>query len=227
MGRNTNDIVAARIAERTNGQFEYVSGYQNKESKIKIKCKECGAIIERTYHHITTAGVKRCPECYKKEKEIIKQEKEKAYREKKKRIAERMAEFKAEKAKQKAERMKPKPCAVCGKITTNPKYCSVECRKKANNKAGENRRRVMITDAMVDKDITVAGLFKRDNGVCYLCGGKCNTEDYIVRDNVFIAGDWYPSIDHVVPLVKGGKHAWNNIKLAHRICNSKKSSNEI
>lgn len=227
MDRNTIDDVIARIDECTDGRFKYISGYWNKESKIKIKCKECGAIIERTYHHITTAGVKRCPECYKKEKEIIKQEKEKAYREKKKRIAERKAEFKAEKAKRKAERMKPKPCAVCGKITTKPKYCSDKCADKAHNKRRELRRRIKLKNAMVDKDITVAGLFKRDNGVCYLCGNKCNMEDYIIRDNVFIAGDWYPSIDHVVPLVKGGEHAWNNVKLAHRICNSKKSSNEI
>lgn len=225
MDRNTIDNVITRINECTDGRFKYISGYWNKESKIKIKCQECGAIVERTYHHITTAGMKQCPECHRRTKEIAEREKEKARIERKTKVAERKAKREAEKAKRKAERMKP--CAVCGKLTTNPKYCSKECGNKAQNTRRDLRRRTKIKNAMIDKDITVAGLFKRDNGVCYLCGGKCNTEDYIIRDNVFIAGDWYPSIDHVVPLVKGGKHAWNNVKLAHRICNSKKSSNEI
>lgn len=217
-GRNTIDIVSERISECTGGRFEYVSGYINKESKIKIKCNECGAIVERTYHHITTAGMKRCPECYKKEKEIAQNEKAQAQREKKERAKER----KAEKERKKTERQIPKPCPVCGQMTIRPKYCSCECYKKAANATHDMTRRKRIKDALIDNDITVAGLFKRDNGVCYLCGNKCNMEDYIVSDNVFIAGDWYPSIDHIIPLSKGGQHAWNNVKLAHRICNSKK-----
>ena len=70
------------------------------------------------------------------------------------------------------------------------------------------------------KDITVEGLFRRDVGKCWLCGERCNFEDYTVRDGNFIVGDWYPSIDHVIPLVKGGKHSWANVKLAHHRCNS-------
>lgn len=72
---------------------------------------------------------------------------------------------------------------------------------------------------MVDKDITVEGLFRRDKGICYLCGRECSFDDYVIRDGVFIAGDWYPSIDHVIPLSKGGVHSWDNVKLAHRRCN--------
>lgn len=75
---------------------------------------------------------------------------------------------------------------------------------------------------MVDKDITVPSLFKRDGGVCYLCGKPCRMDDFIVKDGTIICGDWYPSIDHVVPLARGGLHAWENVRLAHRICNSMK-----
>ena len=80
-----------------------------------------------------------------------------------------------------------------------------------------------LSIAKVDNDITVEGLYRRDNGTWYLCGGRCNYEDYTVIDGTFIAGDWYPSIDHVIPLAKGGEHSWNNVMLAHRLCNSRKS----
>lgn len=31
------------------------------------------------------------------------------------------------------------------------------------------------------------------------------------------------TIDHIIPLSKGGTHTYNNVQLAHYICNSKKS----
>ena len=102
----------------------------------------------------------------------------------------------------------------------NPFICS----KRAENKQREIARRTRIAEQMVDNDITLEGLYKRDKGVCHICGGKCDYEDYVVSDQAIICGDWYPSIDHVIPLSKGGEHSWDNVKLAHRICNSKKSN---
>lgn len=64
---------------------------------------------------------------------------------------------------------------------------------------------------------------ERDNGVCWLCGKTCDWSNYEIVDGTFIAGNQYPSIDHVIPLAKGGTHTWDNVKLAHRICNSIKS----
>lgn len=58
----------------------------------------------------------------------------------------------------------------------------------------------------------------------HLCGGLCDWEDYVVRDGVVICGDWYPSIDHVIPVSKGGLHSWENVKLAHRKCNTRKGN---
>lgn len=70
-------------------------------------------------------------------------------------------------------------------------------------------------------------LYKRDKGICYICGNKCDYEDYTYRGNTFIAGNYYPSIDHVIPISKGGTDDWNNLKLAHRLCNSIKSDKEL
>ena len=73
----------------------------------------------------------------------------------------------------------------------------------------------------VFKDITLEALFRRDKGVCHICGGQCDWEDMRYNaDGYKIAGDMYPSIDHVMPVSKGGLHAWSNVRLAHRYCNT-------
>ena len=79
-------------------------------------------------------------------------------------------------------------------------------------------RRCTTTD--FDPDITLEKLYNRDGGTCALCGGLCDYNDYAFRGSVFIAGNEYPSIDHIRPLSKGGSHTWDNVQLAHRQCNS-------
>ena len=48
----------------------------------------------------------------------------------------------------------------------------------------------------------------------------CDLNDYVVTDNTIICGDYYPSVDHVVAVCDGGEDSWDNVRLAHRICNS-------
>lgn len=115
-------------------------------------------------------------------------------------------------------------CAVCGKPfwTYNPvgKTCSTKCSKKLAYARKQNR---IPKDQMVDKDITLEALYRRDSGVCYLCGGKCDWND----KNGNIVGGMYPSIDHIIPVSRGGFHAWDNVRLAHFECNTKKSNDII
>ena len=69
---------------------------------------------------------------------------------------------------------------------------------------------------------------EKDNNTCYLCGNEVNINDYYIdKKGVFIAGNNYPSIEHVIPLSKGGTHTWDNVKLACRHCNSIKSDKII
>jgi 5-methylcytosine-specific restriction endonuclease McrA len=51
-------------------------------------------------------------------------------------------------------------------------------------------------------------LMKRDGETCYLCGEWMSIHE--------------SSLDHVVPLSRGGSHTYANVKLAHRVCNSRK-----
>ena len=126
-------------------------------------------------------------------------------------------------------------CQYCGEIYhmsdnwKGKKYCSIECRNKKENKSKEIKRRTrLITNGEYDDTITLKKLYKKYNGVCQICGKKCDYEDYVITEKgVHIAGNMYPSIDHMIPLAKGGTHTDNNVQLAHRICNSIKSSNII
>ncbi len=145
---------------------------------------------------------------------------------------------KREQAKQEKELSKYKTCVVCG-VTFKParstaKYCSEACSKKAYNERHieEIRERHRINKRLrearikgngkIDYSITLVKLIERDNHVCCLCGREVNENDYIYIGDIFIAGNDYPSIDHIKPLSKGGLHQWNNVQLAHRLCNSMK-----
>ena len=76
---------------------------------------------------------------------------------------------------------------------------------------------------MVDKDITLKEVARRDNDICYLCGHPVDWNDCSNDNGVFLVGPNYPSVEHVIPIAKGGKHAWDNVRLAHCYCNTLKS----
>lgn len=63
-------------------------------------------------------------------------------------------------------------------------------------------------------------IFERDNWICMLCGEP-------VDDTVKHTDSKYPSIDHIVPLTKGGTHEPLNVQCAHRGCNSSKRDNPL
>lgn len=125
---------------------------------------------------------------------------------------------------------KPKPtphiytgtCAVCGNVFTthNPsqKTCSKQCGKRYSYARKQHR---IPKEQRIDNDITLEALYRRDSGVCYLCGGKCDWNDRDKEKNT--CGANYPTIDHIIPVARGGLHAWNNVRLAHFICNALKS----
>lgn len=113
---------------------------------------------------------------------------------------------------------------MCGKEfrTLNPKQvtCSKECGKKLKYARQQHR---IPKAQLIDNDITLEALYRRDAGVCYLCGGLCDWDDK--HDNV--VGANYPSIDHIIPIARGGLHSWGNVRLAHHLCNAVKGASLI
>lgn len=214
--------------KENNQSISYYYGYINSESKVKLKCNKCGNIFER---YASCVRKNKKIRCYKCEKMATKTRKE---QEKINRFKQKKKEKEAIKLSKEIDRLSRskqliiKQCKQCDSffITDNPSkiYCNHECCKRYHNtQHGNTRKRYKKANGKVDYTITLDKLIKRDKNICHICGQECNLEDYTYQNNTFIAGNYYPSIDHIVPLSKGGTHSWNNVMLAHRICNSIKS----
>lgn len=210
-------------------QFSYVSGYSNSDADVTIKCNDCGStfLMSMSWIRNVRRESTHCPHCEAQER-IRKAEAKK--REQEARAEERKELVSLRKAQQEAERESKRrtvKCEICGKefITYDLRRacCSKECSIKRMNRLTSHKRDKRIAkEKRIDKDITALGLFVRDGGVCWICGGKCNPKDYVIRKGAKICGNNYPSVDHIVPICEGGEDSWENVKLAHRICNTKR-----
>lgn len=116
----------------------------------------------------------------------------------------------------------PLACAYCGSVVTptrsGQRYCSHRCatlaRHEGNLASGKriairmrSRCRKTLTDAVI----------ARDGAICYLCQGAI---DLSLSGHDLMG----LTIDHVIPLSRGGPHTLENLRPAHRTCNSHKSS---
>ena len=123
------------------------------------------------------------------------------------------------------ENTRPVKCIECSKwFSTHVKnkvICSDYCRRRLNNRKNElykkKRGELIRLNGEVHEDISIERLIKRDESKCYLCGDKV----YKTKDSNH---NYYPCIEHVIPIIKGGTHTWDNVKLAHRICNNHKGT---
>lgn len=221
-GKYASEDTARKYISRYDS-FEYVGNYTGIDGYADIRCKTCGTVQKKSMVTIRKYRNLICYVCRQREAEKRKTELEEKRREAKEQRQSKQHTKHIYFKKQ----FEMKQCACCGGmfITTNSRtrVCSSECSAKLGNAIGKDRRIKKMRSLIVDRDITLEKLFKRDNGVCYICGRKCNSDDYYINSNgTFIAGAEYPSIDHVKPLSKGGKHEWANVKLAHRRCNWEK-----
>lgn len=102
-------------------------------------------------------------------------------------------------------------CRHCGDpmpkaLRSDAAYCSKQCNraahalKRGNGRLGPGRRR----------DIERAYIIARDQSRCHICGKKCR------RDEI--------TLDHLIPLAKGGTHAPENLRVAHLSCNFSKGA---
>lgn len=90
-------------------------------------------------------------------------------------------------------------------------YCSTKCQKRVSR-----RRRRAYKKGAGYKTLTYWSIAERDNWTCQLCGKPIDTDAVVPHPNS-------PTLDHIVPLSRGGDHSIENSQLAHFICNSTKS----
>lgn len=74
-------------------------------------------------------------------------------------------------------------------------------------------RRARKRNAPYVEKVELQVVYERDKAICTLCHMK------VVRSAA--------SIDHVIPLSKGGEHSYRNCVLAHRRCNSSKGNRPV
>lgn len=208
--------------------FEYVSGWLSSDGMMKIKCKACGTVIEKSAITIRRKNrIIQCPVCEKQK--IIDRDRERtADLERKRRQKEEEKKFAI--FNKEFQQMAFKQCKCCGSLFLgkNRCYCSAKCANKVFNSIGKDKRIKKKKAVIIDRGITLEKLYEKDNGICWLCGCQCDWEDYkITPDGAFVVGKNYPSEDHVVPLSKGGKHSWDNVKLAHHYCNTLKGDKVV
>lgn len=131
----------------------------------------------------------------------------------------------------KTKRPKDRECPICGKRfggDERKQYCSKQCKdiscRMSHSKAHSAKSRYK-GDIVVDKDINLKKLYKRDKGICYICGSITSFNDKRLsnRGNE-TCGKHYPSIDHIIPIKAGGLHSWDNVRLACLSCNQSKGS---
>jgi 5-methylcytosine-specific restriction endonuclease McrA len=83
-------------------------------------------------------------------------------------------------------------------------------RERAKAPAYTAVRRARLAGARVKERIEHLVVAERDGWICHLCG------DVVTR------GTW--SIDHLIPLSRGGDHSYANVRLAHRLCNVRRGT---
>lgn len=121
-------------------------------------------------------------------------------------------------------------CAECGDYFTveswtgEARYCSTTCTRRFSSRLTRAARRARKNSTSIDRGLTWQAVAARDGSDCYLCNQPTDTADYSIHaTGTICVGPMYPSLDHVVPLARGGSHTFGNAKLAHMHCNSLKS----
>lgn len=108
-------------------------------------------------------------------------------------------------------------CETCG-ISCNrpptkgqrPRFCGKRCQQSA----ADRRRRALEAKAFIE-DVPRHSVFEADGYRCHLCGRKTDKSKSIPHRRA-------PTIDHLLPLSKGGKHERSNCRTACFGCNCAK-----
>ena len=200
-----------RVRNAIGDRFEIVE--ETKHNWFVLKCRSCGHEFER---HVDLNYPTTCPEC--RRIESAKREEE--------RKAEREAEAKRSLMQKIVNILAHEHiCSACGRRfrDANPSklYCSSRC-KNASRAAGYSARAKRF-GVECDPSITLDAALRRFGYTCYLCGKTCTKEDKSWGS----FGRDYPTIDHVIPMSKGGSHTWDNVRIACGECNSIKGAKII
>lgn len=106
-------------------------------------------------------------------------------------------------------------CGWCGKEFTPIKGNQDYCKRSCNNRNHCFNRMSWRRGAEKGEAIALIDVYKRDGGKCCVCG-------VAVDLNIRWPDPQSASLDHAVPISKGGPHTFSNVQLTHLGCNASK-----
>lgn len=231
-----HESAVERIAEQIGERFEIVE--EIKPNWFVLRCREFGHEFDRfvDLNYPTT-----CPECKRMESERHAEEHElSSVRRALVRALQKVLKVKEREERERAFLDARHVCKECGREFTmrelresnpfnysdNPTFCSLSCSHRYHGREQRHKRRASKSGG--ECSISLRELDELCDHTCYICGRKTEWDDYRIDDSgSFVAGDMYPSIDHVIPIANGGTHTKDNLRIAHRICNSIKGDRSI
>lgn len=107
-------------------------------------------------------------------------------------------------------------CRECGSPFVTKRrgphlFCSRQCKTNAHRQRHMARKRAGFVERVFRRKV-----FERDAWICQLCNKPTSSKRWQPDDPLA------PTIDHIIPLAKGGDHSYANTQCAHAICNSRK-----
>jgi 5-methylcytosine-specific restriction endonuclease McrA len=98
-----------------------------------------------------------------------------------------------------------------------------EIGRRRKIKYGRNHRQRARHHGVRYVPVPVKAIYERDNYTCQICSKKCLPKAIFSKATGKIHPQ-SPSIDHIVPMCRGGDHVESNLQTACFKCNSLKSS---
>lgn len=207
LGARESKFIKRLAKDPRTEMYEYIGGYKSKDEKLTVRCKKCGEQKEMTPGQLFDGRIGHhvCLNCLRITREREGEERRAALR-----------EHEAE------EFLKDKTCKTCGRIyhskSDTSKYCSKECRRKRKDHSHRGRARYYGVE--YDPSITWKTLAKKlGHCNCQICGEPCDPSDKSWAGSF---GSLYPTVDCIVAMKNGGGYVWDNVQLAHAMCNSAK-----
>src|SRR5574340_33933 len=107
-------------------------------------------------------------------------------------------------------------CAQCGRIFETRKNSDgrVFCSERCAHANGKQKRKASKRNSG-SVFVSFAAIIRRDKGKCQLCGKPVALKQKAPHPKS-------PTLDHILPVSKGGKHHPDNVRLAHFECNSRR-----
>jgi 5-methylcytosine-specific restriction endonuclease McrA len=127
-------------------------------------------------------------------------------------------------ANRKKQTPKETQCTECGAVFTaltrtafDYHYCSASCSRSHSqrNVRHVRRERIKMPEGSVRGKVSLKSQYAKFQGVCQICNCKTVMAKQYQHDQA--------TVDHIVPLAKGGLHVEENVQLACIECNSRKA----